>query len=332
MAEIWLGVLEGAAGFRKPVVLKRAMTGVHGDLDRARRSLAEEARVAAALQHPNVVHVYDLLDTPEGLMLAMEYLAGASLRSLLAHLTAQDDVVPWTVAARIGADVARGLDHAHRATGVDGRPLRIVHRDVSPENVVVTESGIAKLVDFGIAQAEQTPTSGAPERNVGKTAYASPEQLLALELDSRSDVFSLGVVLHELFSGALPFPDPDAALRADPPRLAGSVPAVIADAVRRMLVRDPALRRVTLPEVSDALERALAVTPGGTHRDVAVYLDGELGRALSRRRERVRVLIAPGAARPVGPGRTELTSTAMLMETALDDEDTAIDRAGPSFD
>lgn len=316
MAEVHLGVLLGAAGFRRPIVLKRVSSAAP-DREAARRALVREALVASALNHPHVIHVYELLDTPDGLALAMEYLPGVSAGALLG---AAGGALAWPIAARIAADVARGLHHAHHARGSDGAPLGIVHRDVSPANVLITEDGITKLVDFGIARSSlRAETITTMVR--GTAAYVSPEQARGGTLDARSDVFSLGVLLHELLSGVHPFDrgSPAETMQAiagaaEPP-LSEDVPSIVRETVTRMLHKDAALRSLGAGEVADRLEGAAAAR-GGTHRDVATFLRAELGPQLATRRRIVGEVLA-GANVRAQPVRAD-TATLMLLEAVLD--------------
>src|SRR5690349_307973 len=145
MAEIWLARLEGAEQFQRPLVVKRAYPTPD-----ARSALIDEATLLSHLPHPNLVHAYALVEDSDGLLLAMEHLSGTSLRALLDHLRRDDLLLPPSLSARIVADAARGLDYAHRATLPNGTPLSVVHGDISPENLVVTEIGLTKVIDFGV--------------------------------------------------------------------------------------------------------------------------------------------------------------------------------------
>jgi serine/threonine-protein kinase len=292
MGEVWLGLVEGPEGFRRAVVLKRA----RDEDEDARRALVEEARLSAALTHPNLVHVHELAPSPQGLVLVMEHLLGASLRTLVGHLAAEGATVPWPIAARIVADVARGLDAAHRALGPDGAPLGVVHRDVSPENLVTTEAGHTKVLDFGIARSRMRELTRLPTLK-GKYPYLSPEQARGEPLDPRSDAFALGAVLVELLVGYPPFAraSTEATLQAvlteDPPPL-GEAPAVIGDLARRLLAKRREHRAADLGAVADVLE-TLATPAGGRHRDVALFLEAEIGPLLTAQRARLRALFEP---------------------------------------
>lgn len=323
-SEVWLGVLRGAEGFRKPVVLKRAFVGVNEDLEEAQRSLVAEAHLAAALNHPNIIHVYELVDLPEGVMLAMEHLPGLSVRAVSDGLATSGGYLPWAVAARIVGDAARGLEYAHRARDARGRVLNIVHRDISPDNIVVTEEGLTKVVDFGIARSTliDKSTGFVVKGNIG---YLSPEQARGEPLDCKSDVFSLGVVLHELLTGETLFEQEqpgktlEAVLSAPVPPLGESISAVVRDVVGRMLVRDRRNRKIDMGEVADSLESASS-SQGGTQRDVAVFLRAEFDDRLRQRHARLAELLERPTvlSQKLGRPTHTLTGTVSFLELALE--------------
>jgi len=311
------GVLRGARGYKRPVVLKRAVQ----DEPEAEAALEKEARVASFLNHPNLVHVYELLEMEGQLVLAMEYVSGLSLSRLLSVVSTSGGRVPWPIAARIVSDAARGLAHAHRARDDHGASLGIIHRDVSPKNLVITDDGITKVVDFGIARSSLAAVTST---NVvkGTVGYLSPEQAMAEPLTPRTDVFSLGTVLVELLTAQPLFRGVDArqtmeaVLKTPVPPLP-DVPAAIADVASWMLVRDPAHRTIELDQVADALDGA-SVGFGGGHRDVAAFMAAECGKLIRRRRTRVAELLRGD--RKIGPMALprELTSTVVLLESALE--------------
>jgi serine/threonine-protein kinase len=209
MADVFLAAHTGPAGFQKECVIKRILP--HLGLDREFvQMFLDEARLSARLSHPNIVQIFDLGKVDGDYFLAMEYVDGVNLEQILdAARVRGDGAVPWAIAARIVADVAAGLDHAHNSKDPQGRPLGLVHRDVSPSNVMVSFEGATKILDFGIAKA--VPSSIKQSRTEvgtikGKIPYMSPEQLQGQPLDGRSDVFSLGVLLYEVTCGARPFP------------------------------------------------------------------------------------------------------------------------------
>lgn len=200
MAEIFLARVAGSAS-EKVVVLKRILPRYAEDEDFA-RMLVDEARLASTLQHPNIVQVYDTGAHPESghSYFTMEYVRGRDLRQLQRASQLRETPIPLEHAINIVIGVAAGLDYAHDHVGFDGRRMEIVHRDVSPSNVLVAYSGAVKLVDFGIAKAMAHSTVQQGKLK-GKIPYMSPEQCRGEPLDRRSDIFSLGTVLWELSTG-----------------------------------------------------------------------------------------------------------------------------------
>jgi serine/threonine protein kinase len=205
MAEVWLCRRSGIGGFEKPVVIKRILPAYAADEDFVRMFL-DEARVAAQLNHPNVVQVYDI-DTIDGVpFIAMEYVQGPSFQAMLgrARKTGQTGVGIAT-AVRVVSDIAAGLDYAHNATDTDGEPLGLVHRDISPHNILVSMDGTAKLLDFGVAKSRGRLSTTQVGTVKGKISHMAPEQATNQDLDHRADIYSLGVCLYEATTGRLPF-------------------------------------------------------------------------------------------------------------------------------
>jgi serine/threonine-protein kinase len=200
MAEILLARLSGPADFQRAVVIKRILRSYAANESFVRMFL-DEARIVASLRHPNVVHVQELGEHEGDPFLVMEYVAGENLSSLLKRSVASGEALDPRLAAHVVADACAGLHAAHELASDDGRPQNLVHRDVSPQNVLVGYDGHVKLVDFGVALVEQRSTRTEPGEVKGKFDYMSPEQMLGQPLDRRSDVFSLGIVLYELSTG-----------------------------------------------------------------------------------------------------------------------------------
>jgi serine/threonine protein kinase/tetratricopeptide (TPR) repeat protein len=199
MAEVFLAKKRGAEATFKLLVLKRILPA-HGSSPRFRAMFAEEAQLATRLNHPNIVQVYDFQDYgDEGQLLSMEYVEGPDLKELLRRVKSQDTRLPPHVSAYIVAEVARGLHYAHERKDEGGAPLDIVHRDVSPQNILLSFDGSVKIADFGIATANLFRQETGVLK--GKTAYMSPEQARGEKVDRRTDVYSLGVVFHELLTG-----------------------------------------------------------------------------------------------------------------------------------
>jgi serine/threonine protein kinase len=197
MAEIYLAEARGIEGFAKHVVLK-CILPQYAASETFVRLFLNEARVTASLDHPNIATVYDIGEHEGTYFFAMEYLHGEDLGRLLRELHGRSQRLPLEHALTIGSGVAAGLHAAHEKRGVDGRPLGLVHRDVSPSNVVLTYDGGVKLVDFGVAKLTATAELTHTGMLKGKVAYMSPEQCNDQPIDRRSDVFSLGVLLYEL--------------------------------------------------------------------------------------------------------------------------------------
>jgi eukaryotic-like serine/threonine-protein kinase len=199
MAEVYLAVKGGPGGVEKVVVLKRILPEL-SEVDEFVQVFLDEARIAARLDHPNIAHIYDLGETQAQYYLAMEYLPGDDLASVIQQCQRAGKLPPIEFAAEVIAAACAGLHHAHTLVDGSGRPLNVVHRDVSPSNVVVTYLGEVKVIDFGIARAESNLVRTGAGKPKGKTLYMSPEQASAKPLDRRSDVFSIGIVLHELLT------------------------------------------------------------------------------------------------------------------------------------
>jgi serine/threonine protein kinase len=197
MAEIYLARMSGLAGFAKHVVLKRILPSHARDAEFV-RMFFNEARYAATLDHPNIAHVYDLGEEQGLHYFTMEYLHGEDCRTLLRELSQRSLTLPLEHALTIAVGAATGCHFAHELTGDEGQPLGLIHRDVSPSNVVATYAGAVKLVDFGIAKATNLEDVTAVGVTKGKLAYMAPEQCRGESLDRRVDVYALGVLLYEL--------------------------------------------------------------------------------------------------------------------------------------
>ncbi len=202
MAELFLAIQRSVGGFEKLIVIKRILPAMNQDRAFI-EMLLHEARVAATLSHPNSLQIFDLGSADGAYFLAMEHVDGEDLRSIVRQMNSRKATeFPIEHALSIILGVSAGLAHAHEKRDLAGRPCNIVHRDVSPQNVVVTFSGDVKLVDFGIAKSDGGPWEDTKSgRLKGKVAYMSPEQARGETLDARSDVFATGVMLFELTTG-----------------------------------------------------------------------------------------------------------------------------------
>ncbi len=239
------------------------------------RMFIDEASLAKRMSHPNVVRVIDSGQDGESLYLAMEYLHGQPLSRLFERIAEQQQRLPFDLVMWIGARVADGLHHAHQLTDEAGRPLEVIHRDVSPQNVFLTYDGHVKLIDFGIARAEGRLAKTTLGRIKGKFAYMAPEQVLGNELDQRADLFALGATLYELTVGVRLFGGEDQTDTLqkllfeeipDPAQRAPDVPEELSAIIRKALAAEPDDRYANAAEISRDLDTLLAArgTTDGT--------------------------------------------------------------------
>ncbi len=259
MAELYVARQTGIEGFEKIVALKRVLPHLAEDPHFVQMFLSE-ARIAAALDHPNIIHVTDIGEADGEYFFAMEYVHGANLLQVLR----QGDTAPLPLACAltIVVGVAAALHHAHEQLGPDGRPQGLVHRDVSPSNVMIAHTGAVKLADFGIVRAA-AKTSTTEGHTKGKAGYMSPEQCRGDILDRRSDVFALGIVLYEVTTGVRAFyAANDYAIlgrtaRADyiaPAEVSPDYPPQLAEIVARALAKEPHHRFETAEAMQLQLE------------------------------------------------------------------------------
>ncbi|MCC7386816.1 MAG: serine/threonine protein kinase [Deltaproteobacteria bacterium] len=200
MAEVFLAVQNGVEGFEKRLAIKRIRPHLSGE-EAFLKMFLNEARIAAQLQHPNIVQIYDLGRIAESYFIAMEYIQGRDMSRVVPKAEKLGIQFPVEYAVQIASMVLDGLFYAHTKADAQGQPLNIVHRDVTPENIMVAWNGSVKILDFGIAKAaSQTDQTKAGEIK-GKLSYMSPEQAMGKALDARSDIFSMGIVLYEWITG-----------------------------------------------------------------------------------------------------------------------------------
>jgi serine/threonine-protein kinase len=260
MGEVYLGRITGAHGFSRPVVVKTIRTELLAD-ERAALMFVDEARLAAGLHHRNIVQILDFDRFDGGAFLVTEYVEGCDLRAFLHHLGAPP---PYEVAVTIATELACGLEAAHEATANDGAPLNLVHRDVSPSNVLLGTAGEVKLADFGIAKARSRSYHTVSGTIKGKAPYMAPEQILGEPLDRRADVFGLGVLLFELSTRTRLYSGKTNALAMkqilegevpDPATRRPGYPPGLAAIVRRALARDREARYSSARALVEDLDR-----------------------------------------------------------------------------
>jgi serine/threonine protein kinase/predicted ATPase len=262
MAEVWLARQRGLEGFEKLVVVKRILPHLAKDPEFVQMFL-DEARTAADLRHTNIASVTDVGTEAGAYFIAMEYLHGQDLTHVVQRCKVLGERIPLQDVLQIVCDAAQGLDYAHRKVDRHGEAQQIIHRDVSPQNLLVTYEGATKLLDFGIASASHRTTHTEAGVVKGKYAYMSPEQFDGGLLDARSDLFSLGVVLWELVTLKRLFWKPSDAetLRAvmecripDPSSVQADCPPELEQIILRALARNPAQRFSSCAELAQALE------------------------------------------------------------------------------
>ena len=265
MAEIHLAKTKGIAGFEKYCALKMIHPNFAED-EQFIQMLVDEAKIAVQLTHGNIAQTFDLGRVGETYYITMEYVDGADLYKLLRRASEQDLEMPLDVCAFIGKEIASALDHAHRKRDHAGKPLGIVHRDVSPQNVLVSYAGEVKLVDFGIAKATMKARQTAVGVIKGKYYYMSPEQAWGDPIDYRSDIFSAGIVIYEMITGQMLYLEEDLhklldmARKADiapPSRLRKGVPPQLERIVMHALGKQAGDRYQSAGDLAADLERFL---------------------------------------------------------------------------
>jgi serine/threonine-protein kinase len=285
MGETHLAEQLGAAGVSRRVVIKTMLPRFADDKALV-DAFVQEARVCATLAHGNIAQVYEFGQVDGTYFLAMEYVDGRSLQKVLERVRETGfRRLPWAVSAYVSIELLKALHYAHTRTGADGKPLNLVHRDVSPDNVLIGFEGEVKLVDFGIAKASMKDRAETqPGLVKGKYCYLSPEQAQAEALDGRSDLFSAGIVLYEMLTGTRPFPGAGQAAMREivfaevvPPkvRVAG-VPEELADIAMKALQKKREDRFATARVMQEALSRWLYGQASDFSGEVLRELMGEL--------------------------------------------------------
>ena len=308
MATVHFGCSLGPAGFSRVVAVKR----LHAHLQRETEFVTmfrDEARVAARTRHPNVAPILDVVTTEREIFLVMEYVHGESLAKLFAAMRSLREPMPLPVISAILVGLLGGLHAAHQATDERGLSLKIVHRDVSPQNLIVGVDGIPRILDFGIAKAvgrlQQTQTGEIK----GKFGYMAPEQVNGQPVTRAADVYAAGVVLWEALTGVALFKaDNDVALAAQvllgnivpPSRAVAGVPPVFDDITMCALEREPARRFATAQDMARALAQSVPVANAS---QVAAWVESLAGPVLRRREQRLWEIESDWATRTGAPER-----------------------------
>ncbi len=301
MATVYLGRLPGAGGFQRLVAIKR----LHPHLEKEQgfiEMFLDEARIAARIHHPNVVSTIEIGSSPRGYFLVMDFVEGDTLARLLVKSTAAGRKIPRPIVLRIMHDSLAGLQAAHDLKDEDGKLLGLVHRDISPQNVLVGTDGTSRITDFGVARAASRLTFTQEGQLKGKLGYMSPEQAKGGDIDHRTDIFAAGVILWETLAGKRLFRgknESDAEtlhriIYEVAPRLSTvdpTVPQELDELVVKALARDPAQRFQNCHEMLEAIERL----PGEelrmcSTREVARFVEEIIGNEIAARREAIRGL------------------------------------------
>jgi serine/threonine protein kinase len=282
MAEVFKAKRSGVEGFEKIVALKRILPHLSENkefLD----MFVDEAKMVAGLTHPNIVQIFDLGRIEASYYIAMEYVHGRDLRTIMKRARNKGLRMPLDLSLRVVSQVCSALEYAHRKKDARGRPMEIVHRDVSPQNILITFEGNVKLADFGIAKAATRVSSTDQGALRGKLLYMSPEQAWGRSIDNRSDVFSLGIVLYEMVTEQKPFLAIGSEMSilemvrkcviTAPREINPRVPEPLDRVVMKALARNPDERYQDAGQMQRGIEKILRERPPVTARDLARFLE-----------------------------------------------------------
>lgn len=321
MATVWVARLHGKHGFQKLVAFKSILTRYAEDAH-FRAMMLDEARIASHIEHPNVCQILDVGEADDLLYLVLEYVDGEALANIHYDMAGRGVPFPLALALRIGEETCAGLHAAHELTDAAGNHLAVVHRDISPQNVLLSVRGDVKIIDFGIALARDRMSEETSHGSLkGKVNYMPPEQAEAKKVDRTADVWSVGAMLYKLLAGRAPFQGPsDAAtltrlLSGTPPEaLPPEVPAAVSDVIFRALAHSPAGRYATALDLQRALEsarRALGVEV--SRDDLATFTRDNLPEKARRRRSQLKEVVHDLSPESPGSGRQEMSLPSRLL-------------------
>ncbi len=331
MGEVWVGRLRSLGGFESYVAVK-VIHGRFAQEKRFRDMFLDEARVSALISHPNVVSTQDLAVEGEMLYQVMEYVDGDSLASLQSDMEERSERMPLPVALRIAAEVCNGLHAAHELASADGRPRGIVHRDVSPQNILLGSNGSVKLIDFGVALMQDRLAEDSQGSLKGKLRYMPQEQAKGEKVDRRADIYSLGAVLYEMVSGHLPFDDRTEALyfraliQGDPPApLPDDVPEDVVAVITKAMAVDREQRYATADAMAEDLFAILRKRPA----NIASFVEIHMSSGARKRREVVRESSARGERNLDSNVATDIHPSGMRIDFAQENAPTAAEALAP---
>jgi serine/threonine-protein kinase len=335
MASVWLARFGGRLGFERMVVIKMILPQFSQD-PRFQEMFLDEARIASKIEHSNVARILDVGEHQDNYFIVMEWVDGDSLSKVLRASEQRKQRMPAGIAMRIIADAAAGLHAAHELKERDGTPLGVVHRDVSPQNILIANSGATMIIDFGVAKARDRVSQDTSAGQLkGKIRYMAPEQALGRSIDHRADVWALGAMLYEMFTGNPPYDGPNEVATLHkltsgqrPPAMPRTMPEVLRAVVDRALGYEPEERFPSALELNLALEGAMVeisepTTPAiVAHYTAQLLADRKAARkkavdnALDIARKREAGQPVPSGALPIGPPSTGVLPTPPLPSSA----------------
>ncbi|HYO57218.1 serine/threonine-protein kinase, partial [Archangium sp.] len=296
MAEVWRGKMFGAGGFERLVAIKRILPNIAED-EEFITMFIDEAKISVQLNHANIAKIEDLGQITNNYFIAMEYIPGKDLRAIFDRCRKKGEPAPVPLVAYVVSKMCEGLDYAHRKKNTQGQDLNIVHRDISPQNVLVSFEGEVKVIDFGIAKAVGKATKTQAGILKGKFGYMSPEQVRGLPLDRRSDIFAIGVCLYEmltgerLFVGNSDFSVLEKVRKAEvapPSTYNHRIPETLEKIVLKALARDVDARYQYANELGDDLQRFLLTSESLFGRkDLMQYMKSTFAEDVEREKQRL---------------------------------------------
>ncbi|WNG60352.1 protein kinase [Archangium gephyra] len=296
MAEVWRGKMFGAGGFERLVAIKRILPNIAED-DEFISMFIDEAKISVQLNHANIAQIYELGQITNSYFIAMEYIPGRDMRAIFDRCRKKGEPAPVPLVAYMVAKMCEGLDYAHRKKTNQGHDLNIVHRDISPQNILISFEGEVKVIDFGIAKAAGKATKTQAGILKGKFGYMSPEQIRGLPLDRRSDIFAIGVCLYEMLTGERLFVgDSDFSVLekvrkaevAPPSTYNRRIPEALEKIVLKALARDVDERYQYANELGDDLQRFLLTSDSIFGRkDLMQYMKSTFAEDVEREKQRL---------------------------------------------
>ncbi|MFP2961822.1 serine/threonine protein kinase, partial [Myxococcus sp. 1LA] len=296
MAEVWRGKQFGASGFERLVAIKRILPNIAED-DEFISMFIDEAKISVQLTHANVASIYELGNIVGSYFISMEYIPGKDMRAIFDRCRKKGEPAPVPLVAFCVSKMCEGLDYAHRKKDGMGRDMNIVHRDISPQNILISYEGEVKVIDFGIAKAAGKATKTQAGILKGKFGYMSPEQIRGLPLDRRSDVFAIGVCLYEMLTGERLFVgDSDFSVlekvrKAEvpsPTTYNRRIPEVLERIVLKALAKDVDERYQYASELGDDLQRFLITSDTiFSRKDLAQYMKSTFAEDVEREKQRL---------------------------------------------